>query len=193
MEVRPLTPGFGVELLDLDINAALNEATAAAFRDLFYKHHLLLIRGQAIDAHAQIRLVNSLAPVGPENPGGDNFSFVSTKPQEIVSGRQAIPFHSDYSFTSYGPIRVISLYILEMDQSEPTTYANSIAAVRNLPTALRDRLRAMEVVQCQSWDSEDSGGTRMHTSRYAHLPPDRLASAVHPAIMRHKAQMKKFL
>ncbi|MGE0383185.1 MAG: TauD/TfdA dioxygenase family protein [Gammaproteobacteria bacterium] len=185
MKVRPMVPEFGCEILDLDPRTAGQGGFDEEFRALFRQYRLLLVRGREIGATEQVRLVGLLAPVTQEGTAGEDFTLVSTRPFEYVSGRDRIPFHSDYLFTHHGPIQVVSLCALVMDLPEPTLYSSSIAAVRLLPAALRERLRRMRIVQCQTYTAEFDGGNRNRVSRGRDLPAGQFVQAEHPAIGRH--------
>jgi taurine dioxygenase len=58
---RPFEP-FGAEV-DLDLSAPLDADTAAALRDLFFRHSLLVFRGQSLSMDDQKRAVSNVGPV----------------------------------------------------------------------------------------------------------------------------------
>lgn len=185
MKIRSLHPDFGAEILDFDADKVSDAAWADEFRELFRKHNLLLIRGQDIDVGQQIALVNLLAPVVQEGTAGEDFTFVSTTPNEYVSGFDPLRYHSDYAFSAFGPIQVISLYAMVVDFPEPTVFASGAASVRKFPAELRDRLRNMEIIQCQAYGAKASKGlTRNRVSQSYDLPASQFISSVHPAISR---------
>lgn len=186
MDVRALNSGFGVELLDFDANSNWSDADAQQFRALFRQNSLVVIRDQSINVETQARIVGLVSTPAIESTTGEIFSFASTKPNEYVSGRNAIPFHADYAYTYFGPIHVISLYGLVVeDAAEPTVFTSGIVGARNLPAALRARLLKMKIVQCTTFAGQGSGGGRVRASRNKNVPAGQFVFAEHPAIRPH--------
>ncbi|MBD8561847.1 TauD/TfdA family dioxygenase [Pseudomonas fluorescens] len=185
MKVIPYkNSSFGCEIIDLGSFENPTEEEKAIVREAFAKYGLVLIKGP-IELQAQIELVSSIAPVGPEGDRDAIHSFVSTRPDEMVPGSGPLRFHRDYEWTDYGPALVLSLCALEMERPSPTTFADGVGAAQNLPAELRDRVRAMEVVLCAAFAEGSDGSYRQRLSHAPRYPKGTHFANAHPAIMRH--------
>src|SRR5690349_12790827 len=100
LEIRPVSPALGVEILNLDLAQPVREETAAELRALYARHHLLLLRGQAIEAEAQVRFAEVIGPISHRAPSMRNTStaFVSNARPDGILGDGELYFHSDNTF-----------------------------------------------------------------------------------------------
>ena len=48
MDLTPLSAGFGIEASGVDLSRPLSEEAFGKLRDAFYRHQLLVIRGQSL-------------------------------------------------------------------------------------------------------------------------------------------------
>jgi len=56
-EVRPASPVLGAEIVGVDLAAGVDDATAQALREEFWKHKVLVFRGQHLSPDAHVRAV----------------------------------------------------------------------------------------------------------------------------------------
>jgi len=136
--VRALAP-FGVEL-EADLSEPLTPEEQAAFRSLFYREKLVVVRGQALDEADQVRVLGYIGPVL-----GSQGEY-----REISSdgnlGAGPLCYHSDLSFTPE-PFKVLSLHALEVNAGQSwTRFANGIRVLETLDPELRARIEGMNAV-----------------------------------------------
>lgn len=184
MKIVPFEKSYGCEIKDVGPFHSPTEAERAAIRDAFLKYRLIHIKGP-VELETQINLVNCIAPVTREGTNKEMHSFVSTRPDAMVPGSGALRFHSDYAWTGYGPAQVLSLYGVEMESSVPTTFADSVGAMRRLPAELCSKLRGMKVVVCAAFAEGSDGTYRQRLSHASRYPEGAHRFAVHPAIAPH--------
>ena len=88
LTTRPLHPLFGVEIVGVDLAAALDDATFAAIRAAFEEHSLLLFRGQNLDDAAQVAFSQRFGPLETTvkaNPAGGTY-FARQSNLDIETG-----------------------------------------------------------------------------------------------------------
>lgn len=138
LNFRRMEP-FGVEI-DVDLSRPLDETGQTEFRELLFRHRLLLIRGQRLDSEAHARVVGYIGPILVET--GD-FRLISA---DGNLGRTALCFHSDLSFTSE-PHTALSLHAVDVVDGETATlFADGVGAAEALPAALREQLEGRDAL-----------------------------------------------
>ena len=149
MQLTPLSPALGVEITGLDLSLAFDEATAAALRDAWRDHRLLLLRGQALDQAAQVRFATLFGPVshrGAYMKEADASHVSNARPDGIL-GSGVLHFHSDHTFFRH-PLKAICLHAIEVPASGgDTLFADAAAAWDNLPAALKARIAGLSSLQ----------------------------------------------
>lgn len=168
--VTPLEP-FGVQV-DLDLSRPIDQTSANALRALYDEHHLLLFRGQDIDADQHLAMLRLLGPIPAGNDG-----MVSTDPEKGMQGSGRLAFHSDLAFAPE-PDLGVSLYALELaDDTSSTLVANGIRACSKLPAELRRRVEGLEALHI--WPIDQS-----RRNRATEIAPSDPRCA-HPVIWPH--------
>jgi len=150
LEVRNLSPEFGVEVLGFDPKAPLDDATREQLRGLFDAKRLLLFRNVDLSHEEQARLCTMLIRKGEAefiDAMGSRESFVSNKLDDGVAPFGRLQFHGDTMWAD-NPYQVLSLYGSDVDQpAAPTTFVDAVAAWKTLPDELRRRAEGHEVLQ----------------------------------------------
>jgi alpha-ketoglutarate-dependent taurine dioxygenase len=144
MEFRPLHGDFGAEVVGFDVQAGGTPDEVAALRDAYHRHSLLLFRGGGrISPERHVEIAGWFGPPapiandGPEENGGNLVTVLQNKES---SGRIALPFHSDLTYTDV-PIKAICLHAIAVPEGgSSTTFVSSAAAWDRLPRALQDEL-----------------------------------------------------
>jgi hypothetical protein len=98
LEVRELSPEFGVEVVGFDPKAALDDATREELRNLFDTRRLLLFRGIDLSHEEQARLCTMLIRKGEAETieaMGSRESFISNKLDDGVAPFGRLQFHGD--------------------------------------------------------------------------------------------------
>jgi taurine dioxygenase len=166
ISLHPLHPGFGAEVLGLDLAAPLPAAVVEVLHDALIGYGVLLLRGQsslpdslarglaALEAPLLGQALHQAAPALPLSVGA---------PADLPPDRAGIPFwHADRSYAAQPALACL------MRAAAPAgeiAFADQRRAWASLPPALRDRLGQL---------------------RAAHASPlDPTARAEHPLVRRH--------
>jgi len=188
MEFKSLSSQMGAQVIGLDLTKPLAKDDSATLNEAFYRYRVLLFRQGPISEEHHVRLMSVLGNVVVEQPGGDPVTYVSTTVDEkvMVRGTMAILFHSEYQFTHYGAIQGQSLYALDVQRDEPTIFADMVRAAKAIPPALRQRIGALDVIQCIDFAREYSEGSRFRMSqKTSNTPDDKFPHAQQPLLRRH--------
>ena len=141
LSTRPLRPGFGAEILDVDVRKADEETLAAVVR-AFHQHGAILLRDQQLSPG---ELTDFVARFGePEDhtlkeftvPG---FPKVYRLSNRVVDGKpigahnDGVGWHTDYSYKPE-PVMATMLYAVEVPpEGSDTLLADCVAAWNALP------------------------------------------------------------
>jgi len=150
LQVRDLSPEFGVEVLGFDPKAPLDDATREQLRNLFDTKRLLLFRNIDLSHEDQARLCTMLIRKGEAETieaMGSRESFISNKLDDGVAPFGRLQFHGDTMWAD-NPYQVLSLYGSDVGQpAAPTVFVDAVAAWKTLPEDLRRRAMGHEVMQ----------------------------------------------
>ena len=129
------------------------------------------------------------------NRFGGKVSYVTTRPDEYISGSGELNFHADFSWSVDGADAVFSLYGVEIDREDPTIFADMSLALQRLPEALRRQLDDLELVKCVNFyhNNSDEFGPRY---RLCHRDPAKdygETVSVSRAILTHPRSGKDIL
>jgi taurine dioxygenase len=122
-----------------------------------------------------------------EDEVGSLFTHVGTSAKDYVKGTSGLRFHSDWQCAESGALRAISLCAQEMENDDPTIYADMTHAVRALPSELRSEVEGMELVQCTDFSGATPTDGHFRLSAQGEGVADAyLPRAVHPLIGKHR-------
>lgn len=164
LTVRPLTHGFGAEIIGLDLSRPLDQAVADAVRTVWIEAGLLLIRGSDHGDEAQMRLsrlFGEMEPAATADMNDPNNQFMMTLAYDPDD--QAPRFQKHYSVggidragwlgwhwdQSFMPtiVRGAVLRMVEPARAMGETgFIDAIEAYDRLPEALKQRIEGLEVV-----------------------------------------------
>ncbi|MBV9841539.1 MAG: TauD/TfdA family dioxygenase [Sphingomonadaceae bacterium] len=171
MHVELLQP-FGVAIAGIDAAAPVSPATAAALRDLYRRHRLLVLRGQRLTSAQQTRFTALFDDAVAAVDDG----VISNASEVGKLGDTSLAFHSDYAFTAE-PLLTIALHAVDVaDERSATLFVpvalNGIA----LSGKMRARLATLELLTVYGLVPD-----RRNDASIA----DSLPNHVHPAIVAH--------
>src|SRR5690606_935543 len=203
---RPLAPGFGLEILGVDLGQPLCEETIEALGQAWTDANgLLLFRGQRLSPEQHVALAGALGEVyvdGAKNnaalgkyylPGHPAVFRVSNKKQDgMPLGREdaGTYWHADASWQSKPP-RGSLLHALELPAiGGDTMFADMHQAYETLSPPIQKMLEGL--------NAEHSVGAEVMRTSYSKEYEGRLDQAmakraIHPVIMRHPVSGKKAL
>jgi len=156
---KALSEHVGVEVVGLDLKKEFSADTAAALRQAFLDHHLLVVRQLDVSEDDQIRFARIFGEVtirrrydnGPANPLAQ---YVSNARKDGILGDGEINFHMDHVFFEH-PLSAIILYGLEIPASGSVTkFRNSEAVLKNLPADLRARCEGVRCLHLFNYEGD---------------------------------------
>jgi taurine dioxygenase len=198
LELRELKPGFGAEILGVDLSAS-NDATLDAVVDVFNRHGAILLREQSTAPADLIRFIARFnEPEGhtlQENtlPGYPYIYILSNK---VVDGKpigahnDGVGWHTDYSYREI-PVMCTMLYAVEVPPvGSDTLLADMVAAYDALPPERQAQLDRLVVHHSYQYFMENREHGRMILSDELKAQnPD----VMHPLVRVHPANGRKAL
>jgi taurine dioxygenase len=175
-ETRGLPTGFGVELLDANLGAAIASGHAREAHDdilrLYRDHRLLVLRGQQLDIEALVEVAEWLGPISCQgdrlSDASDKIMHISNRTADGVGGDGALLLHSDFCYLEH-PLKALLLYGLEIPgEGGDTLIAHAGRAYRALPEPLRAQIASLHAVHV--YDNDNDRGDqrfRLATSKNA--------------------------
>lgn len=155
VQTRALSAALGVEVLDVDVSGAIDDATIATLRRLLDQHGVLLFRRQSIDPDTHIAFSRRF---GPLQEVAQKQYQMPGKPFIYVIGNvveNGVPvsdpsvgrlWHSDQSFLPHPAVGSL-LYGVECPpEGADTLFANMYHAYETLPDDVRQRIETLNAV-----------------------------------------------
>lgn len=198
IRTRPLKPGFGVEILDVDLRRADRE-TMAGVVDAFHRNGVILLRDQVMTPG---ELTGFVAEFGePEDHTLKEFTVeghpkVYRLSNRVVDGRpigahnDGVGWHTDYSYKQE-PVMATMLYAVEVPpEGADTIIADCVAAWDALPPERQGELQGKVLHHSyQHFMSTREYGARELSEELKRENPD----VYHPLVRTHPADGRKAL
>jgi taurine dioxygenase len=198
IRIQPLKPGFGAEILGVDLAAADSE-TLRAVVETFHRHGAILLRGQKMSPG---QLVDFVAQFGePEDhtlqqytvPGFPKVYVLSNRVVEgkpIGAHNDGVGWHTDYSYKAE-PVMATMLYAVEVPpEGSDTLIADCVAAWEALPPERRQALEGLVLHHSyQHFMRTRQYGAMELTEELKRENPD----VFHPLVRTHPADGRKAL
>jgi taurine dioxygenase len=192
IRTRPLKPGFGAEILDVDIRTADKE-TLDAVVEAFHKHGAILLRGQSLGPAEVTDFVSCFGE--PEDhtipeytvPG---FPKVFRLSSRLGSHNDGVGWHTDYSYKPV-PVMATILHALEVPaEGADTLLADCVAAFNALSPERQAELDGKVLHHSYQYFMQTRQyGARVLTDEQKRDNPD----VFHPLIRTHPADGRKAL
>ncbi len=191
-ELRPLGGPIGRELVGLDLERDVPAATAAAVRQAWLDHGMLLVRGPGTSPEAQLRLsrcVGTLEPhVIPKFRHPDNPDLILLTNKDGPSGpvyehdgvaiHGRIPWHSDGAFVTTPNAGAVLRMVQRTRDGGQTGWLDLPAAYDALDDATKVEIEGLEAVYLfraglEEMRFNNPGGRRIspRNDSYPHFPP----------------------
>jgi taurine dioxygenase len=198
IRTRPLMPGFGAEILDVDL-ARADAETLKGVVETFHRHGAIMLRGQKMDPG---QLTAFIAQFGePEDhtlkeytvPGYPKVYRLSNR---IVDGKpigahnDGVGWHTDYSYKAE-PVMATMLYAVEVPpEGSDTLVADCVAAWNALPPERQEALEGKVLHHSyQYFMATREYGARELSDELKAENPD----VYHPLVRTHPADGRKAL
>ena len=187
MQLTPISEHIGVRVDGLDLSEPISEADRSALIDALAEHKMLLFRQGPISDDEHVALLGALGRIMHEENDTSLFTYVGNSRDAYVRGTDRLRFHSDWQCAVSGGIHVISLYAVEMDNDDPTIYADMVHAAQVLPDELRAEVSDAKLVQCTDFSGATPKDGHFRLSAQAEGVPDELfPRSVQPLLAHHR-------
>jgi alpha-ketoglutarate-dependent taurine dioxygenase len=152
LNIRPLSPRVGAQILDLDPRSEFDGATVEALRAALAEHRVLLFRALPLNEEEQVRLtqvagVPTFRGYGNYTDPTQKSSLVSNAHKEGLFGDGELSFHSDLSFTPH-ILKARSLHALTLPSyagaGGETLFSDVQAAYDELDPELKARVEPLQ-------------------------------------------------
>lgn len=198
LKTRPLKPGFGAELVDVDL-AHADAETVAGVVEAFHKHGAILLRGQSLDPAQLVAFISAFGE--PEDHTQTQFTLPGHPKVFILSNREVdgkpigahndgVGWHTDYSYKAE-PVMCTMLYAVEVPaEGSDTLLADQCAAWNALSPERQAELDGLMLHHSyQYFMSTREFGRQELSDELKAANPD----VIHPLIRTHPADGRKAL
>ncbi|MBB6251988.1 TauD/TfdA dioxygenase family protein [Nitrospirillum iridis] len=199
LRTRPLKPGFGAEILDVDLKTASPEEVDQVV-DAFHRFGAILLRDQDLDPAGLKAFLGRFGALEghtqkqftlPDHPEIYILSNKVVDGKPIGAHNDGVGWHTDYSYKAE-PVMCTMLYAVEVpDEGSDTLLADLCAAYDALPKDKRARLDGLKLHHSYEYFM-----TSRQFLRVDKLSPELKAEnpdVIHPLIRTHPADGRKAL
>jgi taurine dioxygenase len=195
LDVRPLSPSLGAEIVGLDVSRPLDAAAAQAVRDVWHRNSVLLIRGQSLDEDQQVAFAECFGPLNRSAVQRPHHSkknsavmFVSNIREngELIGAHPdgEMHFHTDQCHQEK-PCSATMLYAMEIPREGGNTlFANCYAAFETLPDEVKAKVERRRAINGYDYDHAEKRGTVLR---------EGIPHASHPIVRTHPVTGRKTL
>ena len=198
LRTRPLGPGFGAEIVDVDVRTA-DDATLDAVVDTFHRHGAILLRGQTLDPGELTAFVARFGE--PEDHTQKRFTLPGHPKVFVLSNRtvdgepigahnDGVGWHTDYSYKAE-PVMCTMLYAVEVPpEGADTLLADQCAAWDALAPERQAELDGLVLHHSYQYFMETREfGRQTLSAELKRENPD----VFHPLVRTHPADGRKAL
>jgi taurine dioxygenase len=196
INVVPLSPALGADIVGVDLRAPIDDRTAHVIRQAWKDHLVIRLRGQELSEDDQVRFGETFGPLNRSAKKRAHHNAANPAIMLISNIREngqligALPdgemqFHTDQSHQET-PCSGTMLYALEVPRvGGDTLFANGYTAYETLPDAIKQRLAGTRALHAYDYDT---ASTRRGTVLKEGVP-----HAVHPVVRTHPETGRKAL
>ncbi|HMI36042.1 MAG TPA: TauD/TfdA family dioxygenase [Steroidobacteraceae bacterium] len=199
LKIRELKPGFGAEVLDVDLASADSETINEVVR-VFELHGVLLVRDQNMKPPDLMRFLGHFGVL--EDHTLKQYTLAGFPKIYVLSNRKdpegnpigahndGIGWHTDYSYMAE-PVKCTMLYAVEVPaEGSDTLVADCCGAWRALSAERKSQLQGLALHHSYKYFMETREHGRMMISKEIEAAtPD----VIHPLIRTHPADGRKAL
>ena len=202
LDLRPLRPGFGVEVSGLDLARPMTDATFAELERAFFAGQVLTVRAQRLTAAQFVAFARRFGPPEPHvidqfhHPDDPNILILSNRKRDGVPiglADAGTYFHSDYSYLQV-PARATTLYSIEVPRRGGNTlFADQYAAWEGLPAAMQRRIETLTAIHHYGNRKERDDASRTAASALTPEQKAKMPLITHPIVRTHPVTGRKAL
>jgi taurine dioxygenase len=202
LDLRPLGPGFGVEVSGLDLARPMSDAEFAELERAFFGGQVLTVRAQRLTAAQFVAFARRFGPPEPHvidqfhHPDDPNILILSNRKRDGVPlglADAGTYFHSDYSYLQV-PARATTLYSIEVPRRGGNTlFADQYAAWEGLPEAMQRRIETLTAIHHYGNRKERDDASRTAASALTPEQKAKMPLITHPIVRTHPVTGRKAL
>lgn len=202
MELRPLSPAFGLEATGIDLGQPLSDAAFAELEQAFFRAQLLVVRAQSLTPARFVDFARRFGPPEPHvidqfhHPADANILILSNRKkngQPIGLADAGTYFHTDYSYLEV-PARATMLYSIEVPKAGGNTlFADQYAAYDELPSAMKRRIEELVGIHHYGNRKVADDMSRVAASPLTAEQVAKMPLITHPIVRPHPVTGRKAL
>ena len=202
LDLRPLSPGFGLEAHGIDLARPMTDAAFADVERAFLQGQVLVLRAQRLSPAQFVAFARRFGPPEPHvidqfhHPDDPNILILSNR---VEHGRAlgladaGTYFHTDYSYLDI-PARATTLYSIEVPAAGGNTlFANQYAAYDDLPDATKRRIDPLVAIHHYGNRNDQDQTSRTVASVLTSEQQAKMPLITHPVVRVHPATGRKAL
>jgi taurine dioxygenase len=202
LQLKPLSPGFGLEASGIELSEPLSDAAFAEIEDAFFDGQVLAFRQQRLTPEEFVAFARRFGTPEPHvidqfhHPDEPNILILSNvvvdgEPQGLADA--GTYFHTDYSYLAV-PARATLLYSLEVPEvGGDTLFANQYAAYDDLSESMKRRIEPLRAIHHYGNRKVREGADRTAASTLSAEQKERMPLITHPLVRRHPVTGQKAL
>jgi taurine dioxygenase len=202
LKTKPLSPGFGLEISDIDVAQPLRDTQFDELEHTFFAVQVLVLRDQRLTPAQFVAFGSRFGPPEPHvidqfhHPADPNILILSNRKREgqpVGLADAGTYFHTDYSYLQV-PARATMLYSVEVPKvGGRTLFANQYAAYDDLPEATKRRIGPMIAVHHYGNRKVTDEMSRVVASPLTDEQKAKMPLITHPIVRAHPVTGRKAL
>jgi len=202
LQLKPLSPGFGLEAAGVELSEPLSDEAFAEIEDAFFDGQVLAFRHQMLTPQQFLAFARRFGPPEPHvidqfhHPDDPNILILSNveidgEPQGLADA--GTYFHTDYSYLAV-PARATMLYSIEVPEvGGETLFANQYAAYDDLSASMKRKIEPLIAVHHYGNRKVDEGEARTAASTLTDEQKGKMPLITHPVVRKHPVTGEKAL
>jgi taurine dioxygenase len=202
LKATPLSPGFGLELSDIDVSRPLSDAQFEELERAFFTSQVLVLRGQRLTPAQFVAFARRFGTPEPHvidqfhHPADPNILVLSNRKkddQPVGLADAGTYFHTDYSYLQV-PARATMLYSIEVPKvGGRTLFANQYAAYDGLPEAIKRHIGPLIAIHHYGNRKVADEMSRIAASPLTDEQKAKMPLITHPIVREHPVTGRKAL
>jgi alpha-ketoglutarate-dependent sulfate ester dioxygenase len=187
LDIHPITPAIGAEILGVRLSGDLPATTVTAIRDAVMRHRVVFVRGQSHLDEAEHQAFAQL--LGPLVPHPTVPSVAGTEAVLDIDGEKsrASYWHTDVTFAPAFPLFSVLRGVVIPPVGGDTVWANTVAAYETLPPVLRGLADQLWALHSNAYDyaATRPNATARQMQRYETVFKSTVYETEHPVVQVH--------
>jgi len=200
--VKPLGPGFGIEVSGVNVARGLSAGEFAELERVFFASQVLVLSEQAPTPAQYVAFARRFGPPEPHvidqfhHPDDANILILSNRRKNgepVGLADAGTYFHTDYSYLQV-PARATMLYSIEVPRTGGNTlFANQYAAYDELPAAMKRRIDPLVAIHHYGNRKVANEMSRVAASPLSAEQKAKMPLITHPIVRPHPVTGRKAL